>query len=133
MNPMLKAFGDKIPILQVPGNHDYYSGGDGFFHVVDKLGHQDASFFVYRGSHWQIIGIDTGLLDSFQLHLSFGPESWKKANRATMTFLPDDQLQWVLEQIKAGDEKGLKTIMMSHHQFFSRKQSLGYANSAIEE
>lgn len=50
-----------------------------------------------------------------------------------MTFLPSDQEHWVLEQIRKGKQLGLKTIMMSHHQFFSRRESLGYANGAIKE
>lgn len=129
--PMIDTFGKDVPIFQVPGNHDYYSGGEGFFDVTDHLGYQKASFFALRGEQWQIIGIDTGLLDSFQLSGLLSHD--ERANRATMTFLPSDQEHWVLEQIRKGKQLGLKTIMMSHHQFFSRRESLGYANGAIKE
>ena len=34
LEPLQAAFGHGFPILVIPGNHDYYSGGSGFFQVT---------------------------------------------------------------------------------------------------
>jgi len=123
LEPMLKTFGKEKLLLQVPGNHDYYSqGGAGFFEVIDELRHQNASYFVLRGTHWQILALDTGLLNSVNL-----------VPTDTMTFLTQDQASWAKQQLEFGKDNGLKTIMMSHHQLFSRGESVGVANAALNE
>lgn len=138
----LREFLNGVPMFAVPGNHDYYSNGSGFLHLLDELAetqasNQQASFVALRGQGWQIIMLDTGLLDSFQLNtvakaVPLG-RAWEKLNRGTMTFLPDDQLQWALKQIEIGEAMGLRTILMSHHQLFSRRGGLGYANGKVRE
>ncbi len=41
------------------GNHEMYSGGDGYFNIVlPQLG-QKASYFVLRSSKWDFYGLDT--------------------------------------------------------------------------
>jgi len=65
-------------------------------------------------------------LDNFNLAFAF-------KGKNAMPFLPDDQLQWAHQQIEYGQLHGLKTIIMSHHQFFSRTESVGVANSAAFE
>jgi len=45
-DPLQAVFGKDMTLLQVPGNHDYYSGGAGFFKIIDELGFQQASFFL---------------------------------------------------------------------------------------
>jgi len=138
----LRELLDGVPVFVVPGNHDYYSNGSGFFKLLDELANmqaarQEASFVALRGHGWQILMLDTGLLDSFQLNglaaaLPLG-RAWEKLNRNTMPFLPDDQLEWALKQIEIGEEKGLRTILMSHHQLFSRRESIGYAHGEVRE
>lgn len=137
-----EVLGTDIPLFNIPGNHAYYSNIEGFFKVIDKLAetqtpHQEASFFTLRGRKWQIIGLDTGLLDSFNLNslaaVLLNNTAWKQANQDTMTFLPNDQIQWALKQIEIGKQSGLKTILLSHHQLFSRMEALGYANGAVRQ
>lgn len=134
--------GRDVPILNIPGNHDYYSDGSGFMHLIDELAKtqapkQEASFVALRGDAWQIIMLDTGILDSFQLNELSGAlplgNRWKKMNKATLAFLPDDQLEWALKQIEIGKAKGLKTMVMTHHQLFTRAGTMGVANSGTRE
>eukprot|EP00931_Biecheleriopsis_adriatica_P021724 TRINITY_DN14128_c0_g2_i1.p1 TRINITY_DN14128_c0_g2~~TRINITY_DN14128_c0_g2_i1.p1 ORF type:complete len:679 (+),score=99.34 TRINITY_DN14128_c0_g2_i1:62-2098(+) len=134
LDPMRAVFaGSGATILQIPGNHDYYSeGGKGFFEVIDELGHQEASFFALRGERWQIIALDTGLLDNFNLLFPIG-SAMENAVQNTLPFLPADQKAWALHQLEVGRTRGLKTIVLSHHQLFSRTESLGVANSFVKE
>jgi len=132
LKPMKAAFPNAV-LLQVPGNHDYYSyGGAGFFQVIDKAGAQNASYFVYRGDHWQIVGVDTGVLQNLAM-IALGPEQLKRQMEPVMAFLTPDQVEWAHEQLRIGKEKGLKTIMVSHHQLFSRSAYLGLANAQMSE
>jgi len=133
LEPMRAVFGEKMPMVQVPGNHDYYDGGQGFFDVIDELGQQEASFFCLRGKYWQILAIDTGLLDNFNLNIAMGSEEMKRQLENVMTFLPEDQYKWARHQLKVGKNKGLKTIMMSHHQLFSRAYGMGVPNADVKE
>lgn len=50
-----------------------------------------------------------------------------------MTFLTQDQHSWALQQLEIGKKQGLKTIMLSHHQLFSRTEPHGFANSLANE
>jgi hypothetical protein len=137
-----EILGKDMPILTIPGNHDYYSGGEGMFGIIDHLAKsqspkQEASFFALRGGSWQILALDTALLDSYQLSEIGGAlplgQQWKRDHGNTLPFLPDDQLQWALGQIEEGDKQGLKTIVLSHHQLFSRHESMGYPNAAARQ
>lgn len=121
-------------ILSVPGDRDYYSeGGDGFFRALRRLRRQEASFFALRGEHWQILAVDTGILSNFNLLFKAGPTLVSEQLERTMTFLPEDQAVWAKKQLDVGKAKGLKTIVLSHHQLFSRNGELGVANSAVNE
>src|SRR5207249_3597358 len=59
----------RLPVFNIPGNHDYYSGGLGFYQTLDRAndGHmrQSASYFCLRTSddRWQFVGLDTGRHD----------------------------------------------------------------------
>jgi 3',5'-cyclic AMP phosphodiesterase CpdA len=57
--------------FSIPGNHDYYSGGSGFYRMIGKVNSgvagctQQASYFCLRteDSQWQFLGMDTGYGD----------------------------------------------------------------------
>jgi 3',5'-cyclic AMP phosphodiesterase CpdA len=59
------------PFFTVPGNHDYYSGGRGFYDMIGRINAalpgcaQKASYFCLRSAddHWQFLGMDTGYND----------------------------------------------------------------------
>ena len=120
-DPIRAYLGENVPIYLVPGNHDYYSaGGQGFYQILSEFNYQDASYFTLRGEHFQIIGVDTGILNNQQFD-------------TLLPFLPDDQIAWANAQIAEGQKQGLKTIFMSHHQFFSRTEGIGVANAGFAE
>jgi hypothetical protein len=51
---------DGCHYFALAGNHDYYSGGYGYFDTVPPALRQEASYFNLRNPHWQIIGLDSG-------------------------------------------------------------------------
>jgi len=86
---------DTCRYFALPGNHDYYSGGYGYFDdILPALG-QEASYFNLRNSNWQIIGLDSGY-EEYALH--------------------KPQLEWLNAQL---DEPARRSILLSHHQLFS--------------
>ena len=105
-----------IPVYNLPGNHDYYSGGQGFYNSIDQLNTppyvpigtpvQEASFFCLRNSQWQLQGMDTGYFD----HDLF------KVDQDT-THLHDSEIAWHQNKLASAD--GRKVILFSHHQLFS--------------
>jgi 3',5'-cyclic AMP phosphodiesterase CpdA len=103
------------PFYNIPGNHDYYSRGPGFYESLDRMNatphgqpdrHQKASFFCLRteDESWQFLGMDTGINDRDPL----------KANPCPG--VRDSELDWHLD--KLANFKG-GTVLLSHHQFFS--------------
>jgi hypothetical protein len=91
-------------IFTMAGNHDMYSGGQGYYWLLDQI-HQPASFFLLRNTNWRIFGLDTGIND----HDPF------TVNQATPT-LTDDQLDWLTKNMQNGNGR---TILLSHHPLFS--------------
>ena len=54
-------FGRSIPVYTIPGNHDYYSGGQGFYGMIPLLNQgvpnatvQEYSFFCLLNDEWQL-------------------------------------------------------------------------------
>jgi Calcineurin-like phosphoesterase len=79
----------------LPGNHDYYSGGYGYFDTVLPALGQEASYFNLRNDQWQVIGLDSG-------YKEYG--------------LKKPQLEWLTAQL---DSPTRQSIVLSHHQLFS--------------
>jgi hypothetical protein len=111
----------KSGTLSLPGNHDFYSNGDGFFEkLLPKMfvkipgGEitQEASFFCLENDYWRILGLDTGY-HSVGLPL------------IEFIFKPDAHLDtvivdWMKNAVKLGsgdDKRGL--ILLTHHQYYS--------------
>jgi hypothetical protein len=80
--------------LALNSNHEMYSGGYGYFDTTLRQFGQEASYFNLRNSHWQLIGLDSGYEDHG---------------------LQDPQKDWLKAQLNAGG----KSILLTHHQFFS--------------
>jgi len=97
----------KLQSWAIPGNHDYYSGGWGFFThlLVDPLfRHQQSpdgkatSIFELANDHWRILGLDTGWLD------------WD---------LTPEEVQWVTTSLRDARTSGQHVMVLSHHQPWS--------------
>lgn len=96
---------DRVSSWAVNGNHDMYSGGQGYFdHLLGDrrfLGHEGSSFFSLHNDDWEILGLDT---------------AWEDGG------LADPQAEWVRERMAA---TGRKVVLLSHHQLFSVYQRAG--------
>ncbi|SIT41026.1 putative phosphohydrolase [Paraburkholderia piptadeniae] len=104
-----------VPVYTLSGNHDMYSGGAGYYGLIDTLNDharlQPASFFCLRNDDWQFIAMDTGLHD-------YNPFTVTDV----VTFLEQDEEDWIVERIA---EFSGKTILLSHHQLFSALSQIG--------
>ncbi|MGH9396506.1 MAG: metallophosphoesterase family protein [Terriglobia bacterium] len=100
----------KIPTFTMSGNHDMYSGGCGYYNLIDQLG-QRASYFCLRNNDWQFLAMDTGLHDS--------NPSW---NGAAATYLEDAELIWHKDKI--GGAGNRRTVLLSHHPLFTAYENI---------
>jgi hypothetical protein len=112
-----KKVGKSVPLFSLPGNHEYMSGGQGFYkYVLDvnknkEIGLpastlQEASYFCLRteDQKWQFLGMDTGFNSLPTPMPTIGPR------------LQDSEVEWHKDKL---DGFGGKTILLSHHQLFS--------------
>lgn len=110
----------RIPVFNVPGNHDYYSWGVGFYGtILDRINAnapagtaQPASYFCLRTADgaWQLLGMDTGWADHDPIHAQASPS------------LQDSEVAWHRDKL---DGFGGRTILLSHHQLFSTRSGVG--------
>jgi hypothetical protein len=110
-----------VPIYNLPGNHDMYSGGKPFYDTLAKLNNnrsypetsmaasiQQASFFCLKNSWLQLQGMDTGYFDSDLFHI---------ANDTTK--LHELEAKWHLDKLKDASNNKRATFLFSHHQAWS--------------
>lgn len=108
-------FGVDVPLFSLCGNHDMYSGGLGYYWLVNQIG-QQASYFCLQNANWQFLAMDTGNNDNNPLTVNTNMTSlpmvngWSEAN-------------WHLQKIQQAGAR--KTVMFSHHQLFSAFSSVG--------
>jgi 3',5'-cyclic AMP phosphodiesterase CpdA len=108
---------ERVPFFTVPGNHDYYSGGAGFFNLIDRVNselptscQQKASYFCLRtaDNNWQFLGMDTGLNDRNPVdHMA--------------PSLEKSEVTWHLDKLEHFTGT---TVLMSHHQLFSANSKI---------
>jgi hypothetical protein len=104
------------PFFTLPGNHDYYSGGRGFYEMISRINatlpgcEQKASYFCLRteDDRWQFLGMDTGYNDRDPI------------NQKSPALLPSE-IAWHKDKL---DNFSGTTILLSHHQLFSAKEIL---------
>jgi len=112
------VLGNSVRLFSMCGNHDMYSGGSGYYWLVDQLG-QQASYFCLQNANWQFLAMDTGHNDNDPLTVA-----------TNMTSLVTDgawhEENWLLDKINLAGTK--KNILLSHHQLFSPFGSVGSAN-----
>jgi hypothetical protein len=90
-------------VYSLSGNHDRYSGGEGYALLLQELG-QPASYFCLRTGHWQLLALDTGLHDHDP-----------GMARTELTYLEASEVEWLRYQL--ADRRG--SILLSHHPCFS--------------
>lgn len=95
----------KTRVFTLSGNHDMYSGGEGYYQVLQQLG-QPASYFCLRNDYWQFLAMDTGLNDANPLSVG-----------SNLTFLDPKEADWQLHKLETAGKR--KTVLLSHHQLFS--------------
>ena len=116
-----------IPVFTVPGNHDYYALGHGFYPMLTQLNtgipgaRQEASYFCLRtvDGGYQFLAMDTGYNDANptdQVNTAYaGP------------WLQPTEIQWHRDKL---DHFNGATILLSHHQLYSTNAKLNGAFSA---
>lgn len=114
-----QVLGSDIPLFSLCGNHDMYSGGNGYYWLVDHIG-QQASYFCLRNAGWQFLAMDTGHNDNDPLTVGsnmtslMAVDGWSEAD-------------WHLSRIQ--EAEGRRTVLLSHHQLFSPFGSVGNVGS----
>ena len=109
----------RLPVFNLPGNHDYYSGGAAFYELLDRLNEgparQAASYFCLRSERdqWQLVGMDTGF-HGRNPGAAFDPF-------ATGPHLHDSEAAWVRDKL---DRFTGRTILLSHHPLFSARRAI---------
>lgn len=104
-----------IQLYSLCGNHDMYSGGEGYYWLLDQIG-QRASYFCLHNNDWMFIAMDTGFHDNNPFNVStnmtklVSQEEWSEAT-------------WHLNQISNAGNR--KLVLLSHHQLFSPFGSVG--------
>lgn len=103
-------------VLTLCGNHDVYSGGQGYYGLIRSLG-QPASFFCLRSpdQRWQFCAMDTGLHDRDPLEMA-----------TNLTYIEPDEEDYLTARIA---EFPGQTILLSHHQPFSALEQIGPAQA----
>jgi hypothetical protein len=102
--------------FSIPGNHDYYSGGSGFYRMIGKVNSgvagctQQASYFCLRTEDdtWQFLGMDTGYGD-------------RNPVEQQAPVLQVHESAWHVDKLETFPGT---TILLSHHQLISAKESL---------
>jgi predicted phosphodiesterase len=101
-------------LYTIPGNHDLYAGGKPFYDLLDAI-NQPASFFGLRNAHWQFLAMDTGLHDSDTFNVA-----------TNVTYLDEREAQWHQDKLK--NNRGRKSVLLSHHQLFTAYSGTGQVN-----
>jgi hypothetical protein len=114
-----RLLGNNVLIFSLCGNHDMYSGGQGYYWLVDQLG-QQASYFCLQNDDWQFLAMDTGHNDRNPLTVATNMTSLVKDG----TWAEED---WLLDKINLAAKR--KTVLFSHHQLFSPFGAVGTGDS----
>jgi Calcineurin-like phosphoesterase len=113
--PVQPGESDEIRSWSLMGNHDMYSGGEGYFKALlgDKRfwrqrleDGRGISYFRLANRDWQLLGLDTAWDDHILSH------------RGHDGFLQDPQADWATGCVRSASDE-LHTMLLSHHQFLS--------------
>jgi hypothetical protein len=128
-NEVLGA-GKRIPVFSIPGNHDYYAFGYGYYTMVEGLNEkipdavQRASYFCLQTEDggWQFLGMDTGFDDANPADQINPFYSGPQVHASEVT--------WLKDKLNRFDGS---TILLSHHQLFSANNKINGMESAFKE
>ena len=123
-----QVFGNlpRIPIFSIPGNHEYYAMGAGYYTMLQQINplaqsgrpwqetlswQQSASYFCLRTEDglWQFLGADTGQAD------------YDPPFPDAMPMLRPTEIVWHHDKLR--NFQG-RTILLTHHQLFSTNSKL---------
>lgn len=110
--------GAPIPFFAMAGNHEYYSGGHGFYWMIDRMNRenqtQHASFFrlLSEDGGWQFLAADTGFKARWDILMAHDMGSVPR----------NDEIPWLHHKLETF---GGRTLLLTHHQAFSNQDSLG--------
>jgi Calcineurin-like phosphoesterase len=120
-----------VPVYNLAGNHDMYSGGRPFYSALTELNRnrsypgtsmaasiQEASFFCLKNSWLQLQGMDTGYFDSDLFDIA-----------SDTTKLHELEAGWHIDKLKDASNHRRATFLFSHHQAWS--PFLGIKGGAI--
>ena len=120
----------RVPVFTIPGNHDYYDWGVGFYQLIDSQlnpssepsWRQEASYFCLRteDGRWQFLAMDTAQSDTEPLAKE-NPQPAKLAESETV---------WLTDKLNPENFSGL-TILLSHHQLFSAHAKVNVAPAKL--
>ena len=124
LNHITKVIGGidpNIPIVNLTGNHDYYSGGHGYFDNLRNINNfQKTSYLCIRGEKVQFVCLDTSYYDSNPFDVMIESIGLGKGTRNVK--INKNQEIWANRMIEtAGDRK---TIMLGHHEIFTIQNGL---------
>jgi Calcineurin-like phosphoesterase len=109
--PLREALPGKA-LFTLCGNHDVYSGGQGYYGLLREIG-QPASYFCLRSPDrsWQILAADTGLHDRDPFDVL-----------SALTSLEPAEELWHEDKLRGFPGQ---TIFLTHHQPFSAYAQIG--------
>lgn len=116
MAAILRAGVRRPAIYTLSGNHDMYSGGEGYYGLIGRLNagaqQQRASYFCLRSTdeRWQLLAMDTGL------------HAYDPFDRHPLTRLEPAEEDWLVGRIA---EFPGQTVLLSHHPLFSALARIG--------
>jgi hypothetical protein len=103
--PVPLGYQNQVRSWCLAGNHDMYSGGHGFFEMLQDprfAAQNRASYFLLENDDWQVFGLDT----------SFDPRDYK----GDIGELYGEQAAWVAQ--KRDRAANAKCLLLTHHQPF---------------
>jgi predicted phosphodiesterase len=115
-----RAFPDgKTRFFSLCGNHDMYGGGGPYYALLEQID-QPASFFCLRNQWWQVLAGDTGWND-FRPSTHGADATWIRDRDEGDSY---SELDW--HKDKLVNSEGRKTILLTHHQLFTRNVTIDH-------
>ena len=117
---VLAAAAPGVPFFMIPGNHDYYDWGVGFYQMLPTLNAgnpaqlQQASYLCLRTADgaWQFLGADTGIGNTDPI---------EELDPWTGPSLRPTEVEWHKNKLTMF---GGSTLLLTHNQFFSASEAI---------